>query len=153
MFQVASQFNCLEFVSPGVVPEHGITGYAADHTQGPACSLACPAGTAYRNYFATTPKGNEGQRSDDQINNLDDLEAIIDNDKHHYWITRNGYVNSTPYRLSEFNKRFRKGKWDVHQMLTSIKIGLQLETEVIPSLDEKQKSVHLVNQAFCSGIS
>ena len=28
-FQVASQFNCLEFVGPSVVPEDGITGYAA----------------------------------------------------------------------------------------------------------------------------
>ena len=153
MFQVASQFNCLEFVSPGVVPENGITGYASDHTQGPACSLACPAGTAYRNYFATTPKGNEGQRSDDQINNLDDIEAIINNPERRYWITRNGYVNSTPHRLSVFNKLLRKGQWDHEQLLTSLKIGLQLETEVIQTMETRQKSVQLVNQAFCSGIS
>ena len=36
-FQAASQFNCLEFVSPGVTPEHGITIYEHDKTQGPAC--------------------------------------------------------------------------------------------------------------------
>lgn len=25
--------------------------YAFDNTQGPACALACPAATAFRNYF------------------------------------------------------------------------------------------------------
>eukprot|EP01045_Picozoa_sp_COSAG04_P042458 COSAG04_NODE_13423_length_606_cov_210.532544_1_plen_48_part_10 len=48
MFQVASQFNCLEMVSPGDQPEAGITRYALDHTQGPVCAMACPAGTVYR---------------------------------------------------------------------------------------------------------
>jgi hypothetical protein len=37
VFQAASQFNCLEFVGPGVVPEDGVTGYIFDRTQGPAC--------------------------------------------------------------------------------------------------------------------
>jgi hypothetical protein len=50
-FQAASQFNCLEFISPNITPEHGISGYQHDRTQGPACSIACGAGTAYRNYF------------------------------------------------------------------------------------------------------
>lgn len=49
--QAASQFNCLEFVSANVTPEEGITGYAYDYTQGPACALACAAGTLYRNYM------------------------------------------------------------------------------------------------------
>ena len=40
LFQVASQFNCLEFAGPSVVPEQGVTGYASDNTQGPACSRA-----------------------------------------------------------------------------------------------------------------
>ena len=38
MFQVASQFNALEFPSPETVPEDGITAYEYDATQGPACS-------------------------------------------------------------------------------------------------------------------
>jgi hypothetical protein len=33
------------------VPEHGVTVYAGDPTQGPACALACAAGSVYRNYF------------------------------------------------------------------------------------------------------
>ena len=35
MFQAASQFNCLEFVSPAEVPENGITKYQDDNTQVP----------------------------------------------------------------------------------------------------------------------
>src|SRR5262245_34953181 len=52
MFQVASQFNLLEMVSPRVTPEEGIGIYEQDHTQGPACAIAAGAGTIFRNYFA-----------------------------------------------------------------------------------------------------
>lgn len=74
VFQVASQFNCLEMVGPGERPEDGITQYFLDKTQGPgssascihafyaasiadfahrktACAMACPAATLFRNYF------------------------------------------------------------------------------------------------------
>lgn len=50
-FQAASQFNCLEFAGPNLTPEDGISGYVDDKTQGPACSIACGPGTAYRNYL------------------------------------------------------------------------------------------------------
>ena len=55
VFQVASQFNCLEFPSAESVPEDGISDYAYDKTQGPACSLAAAAGTVYRNYLFPKP--------------------------------------------------------------------------------------------------
>ena len=48
MFQVASQFNVLEMVSPDVGPEAGVTGYQHDKTQGPACAMSCPAATVFR---------------------------------------------------------------------------------------------------------
>ena len=38
-FQVASQFNCLEFISEQNTPEQGITRYVFDKTQGPACTV------------------------------------------------------------------------------------------------------------------
>ena len=44
LFQVASQFNLLEMVSPSVTPEHGVTRYEFDRTQGPACAIAAGAG-------------------------------------------------------------------------------------------------------------
>jgi hypothetical protein len=52
LFQVASQFNLLEMTSFSVTPEDGVTRYAYDPTQGPACAIAAGAGTIYRNYFA-----------------------------------------------------------------------------------------------------
>ena len=48
LFQVASQFNVLEMVSPDVGPEEGVTCYQHDRTQGPACAMACPAATVFR---------------------------------------------------------------------------------------------------------
>ena len=57
VFQAASQFNCLEMIEPSVRPEDGVTRYHADRTQGPACAIACPAATVFRNYHV----GGRGQ--------------------------------------------------------------------------------------------
>jgi hypothetical protein len=46
VFQVASQFNCLEMVDPHITREMGITRYEHDYTQGPACAMACGNGVA-----------------------------------------------------------------------------------------------------------
>ena len=43
LFQVASQFNLLEMTGPDVTPEHGVTGYKSDPTQGPACAISAGA--------------------------------------------------------------------------------------------------------------
>ena len=59
LFQVASQFNLLEMTSPDVTPEDGVTRYAYDRTQGPACAIAAGAATLYRNYFVPNG-GSEG---------------------------------------------------------------------------------------------
>src|SRR5205823_7290095 len=72
LFQVASQFNLLEMVSPTVTPEHGVTRYQHDHTQGPACAIAAGAATIYRNYFAPVG-GSYGQTVDRQFDGLADL--------------------------------------------------------------------------------
>jgi hypothetical protein len=62
LFQVASQFNLLEMVSPERTPEDGIGIYEHDRTQGPACAIACGAGTIYRNYFVPV-NGQPGQNN------------------------------------------------------------------------------------------
>lgn len=105
IIQAASQFNCLEFPNPRVTPEDGIEQYASDGTQGPACALACAAGTLYRNYFAPVPPSNQlGQNHDNQINNLRDLEMSLDNDNQHYFEVRNGYTfSSSGDRLQALN--------------------------------------------------
>jgi hypothetical protein len=69
LFQVASQFNLLEMVSPTVTPEHGVTRYQQDRTQGPACAIAAGAATIYRNYFAPVG-GREGQTAERQFDGL-----------------------------------------------------------------------------------
>ena len=72
LFQVASQFNLLEMVSPTVTPEHGVTRYQHDRTQGPACAIAAGAATIYRNYFAPVG-GSHGQTTERQLDGLADL--------------------------------------------------------------------------------
>src|SRR5690606_33622250 len=66
LVQVASQFNLLEMVGPGRTPEMGVGIYELDKTQGPACAIACGAGTIYRNYFVPV-NGITGQTRDNQI--------------------------------------------------------------------------------------
>jgi hypothetical protein len=60
LFQVASQFNLLEMVSPDITPEQGVGKYEYDQTQGPACAVAAGAVKIYRKYFVPT-NGNIGQ--------------------------------------------------------------------------------------------
>ena len=66
LFQVASQFNLLEMIGPDVSPEDGVTRYAYDRTQGPACAIAAGAATIYRNYFAPVD-GQPGQSARRQL--------------------------------------------------------------------------------------
>ncbi len=80
------QFNCLEFPSPDSTPEHGVTAYMHDHTQGPACALACAAGTVVRNYFVPVtlptvgggaPVSVSGQSKENQLNTLQPVLAQL----------------------------------------------------------------------------
>ncbi|CAD7971413.1 unnamed protein product [Amoebophrya sp. A120] len=70
-FQVASQFNCLEQVDMGMYPELGVTRWAMDKTQGPACSLCTAPAVVVRNYFT-------GQSREKQIDNLEDLTRFVE---------------------------------------------------------------------------
>jgi hypothetical protein len=90
LFQVASQFNLLEMVSPSVTPEQGVGIYEHDHTQGPACAIAAGAGTIYRNYFAIV-NGQTGQSAHHQIDCLADIGAALGNAESRLWEMRNGY--------------------------------------------------------------
>jgi hypothetical protein len=95
LFQVASQFNLLEMVSPEVTPEHGVTRYQHDHTQGPACAIAAGAATLYRNYFVPVD-GQPGQSADRQLDGLAEigsaLSAALRRPVHDLWDMRNGYA-------------------------------------------------------------
>ena len=149
MFQVASQFNALEFPSPETVPEDGITDYEYDATQGPACSLAAAAGTVYRNYFVKV-SGQTGQTAQHQLNNLRSLESMLSDGP--YWQVTNGYVESSEQQLSNLAADVRK--YDRDDLVGAVRIGLQAQTEVMfSSRFTVNTEPHLVNQAYCSAIS
>lgn len=150
MFQVASQLNCLEFAGPNVVPEDGVTGYAHDPTQGPACSLAAAAGTVYRNYFAPVA-GQLGQRADRQIDTLHDLSATL-GAPGQYFTVRNGYTSSDAARLTALDAAL--ARHDRQDLLDRVRIGVQSGVGV----DFCRRFVEpgtptTVSQAFCSAIS
>ena len=149
MFQVASQFNALEFPSPEVRPEDGITNYAIDPTQGPACSLAAAPGTVFRNYFINL-ETQIGQTESKQLNNLKALELSLNDGP--YWRVRNGYVESDTESLASFDAEVSSRSWD--DLVGAVKIGLQERTEVVfKNRFSQLTSTHLVNQAFCAAVS
>jgi hypothetical protein len=98
LFQVASQFNLLEMTGPSVTPEHGVTRYAGDPTQGPACAMAAGAATIYRNYFAPVD-GESGQTRERQIDALspmgEALSSTLGRPVSDLWTMSNGYALCT----------------------------------------------------------
>lgn len=175
VFQAASQFNCLEFPNWEVTPDHGITGYSTDPTQGPACALACAAGTLIRNYFAdvpahaaigtnaSVPTGNLGQREHAQINTLDALEVALNNEREAYFNIHNGYTFSpgaeSLARLSNVineSKRIGTTTTTYDDLLSRVKIGLHADVGVtfrnrfgVVDISEGIS----VTQAYCSAVS
>lgn len=149
-FQVASQFNCLEFADPREVPEDGVTQYADDPTQGPACALAAAGATVFRNYFA--PVGDQrGQTTSHQLNNLDGLAAEL-GEPGAFFDVRNGYTWSDEARLAQL--RDELARRDREALLGTIKIGLQTDVEVtFASRFEEPNEPTTVHQAFCSAVS
>lgn len=148
LFQAASQFNLLEMVSPVVPPEMGVGIYEEDLTQGPACAIACGAGTIYRNYFAEV-NGQQGQTMDDQIDCLDLIGEKLDNWGSSLWEMRNGYALLHPSGLREINAELAEySREDRENLKGLLKIGLQWDTEVTLA----RESGHLVNQAYCAAL-
>uniref|UniRef100_A0A0G4H9D7 Uncharacterized protein n=1 Tax=Chromera velia CCMP2878 TaxID=1169474 RepID=A0A0G4H9D7_9ALVE len=130
--QAASQFNCLEFISPMATPELGISIYERDRTQGPACALACLPGTAFRNYLVKMPNGEEGQTADNQINCLEEAlrflaERLGKSDTG--VVVKNGYVESSDDALRALVDVLKnEGVRDEVREL--IRVGVQEDTEV-----------------------
>lgn len=147
MFQVASQFNLLEMVSPGVAPERGVDGYESDRTQGPACAIACGAGTIYRNYFV--PVGNQiGQTRDLQIDCLDEIGKALRNEELALWKMQNGYALASEAGLIHIRKHIKKlAPEDYDKLMEQLKVGIQWETEV--TINDNKSTV---SQIYCSAL-
>jgi hypothetical protein len=147
LFQVASQFNLLEMVSPNVTPEQGIAGYEYDKTQGPACAIAAGAGTIYRNYFVEV-NGKIGQTADNQIDCLADIGAKLGNTQNRLWEMKNGYALASQDGLTEINSIINtSSEEDLDDLRSRLRIGIQWHTEVTLG-----SSNHAVTQAYCSAL-
>lgn len=147
VFQAASQFNLLEMISPRITPDDGITRYEFDYTQGPACAIACGAGTVYRNYFA--PVNNRvGQSETNQINCLDELELYFENSVKNLWEVRNGYALANTDGLKFLTDKLNEGNAEEYDyILGLIKVGVQWNSEV--TIECKSKTV---TQVYCSAL-
>jgi hypothetical protein len=147
LFQVASQFNLLEMVSPSRTPEHGIGIYENDHTQGPACAIAAGAGTIFRNYFVPV-NGRIGQSADNQVDCLSEIGAALGNDNGRLWSMRNGYALPSAAGLLEIYERLMAmSDSDRDELGEKLRIGIHNDTQV--TLGQCQ---HTVSQAYCSAL-
>ena len=153
LFQVASQFNLLEMVGPEVTPEHGVTIYAGDRTQGPACAIAAGAATIYRNYFAPVGDGI-GQTKRRQLDGFAELgNAVasgIGKPAESLWSMRNGYSMFTRNGADLMSAHVREldegGRDSLRERLS---IGLHWDVEVT---ETGSSPGPLVSQAFCSAL-
>lgn len=138
LFQVASQFNLLEMVSPSVTPDRGITRYEGDPTQGPACAMACAPGTLQRNWFAQTTKGQIDTLAavGAAIGNIPDDKRAARKQKGRWWTMRNGYALLTGEEPAALPP--------THEAL---QVGLHRDTEVT-----EPNAGHLVTQLYCSAL-
>ena len=164
-FQVASQFNLLEMTGPEVTPEDGVTRYAFDRTQGPACAIAAGAATIYRNYFAPVD-GHEGQTSARQIDCLRDLgQVFCEGDCPHSgpgqtsepaWTMRNGYALCTEPGLARITARLASMSAAERDSLRDrLRVGVHADVEVTvgrgPDAPPALPAPH-VTQVFCSAL-
>lgn len=153
MFQVASQFNLLEMVSPDVTPEHGVARYQSDPTQGPACAIAAGAATIYRNYFA--PVGdNQGQTAKKQLDGLADLGAALGTDMRmpvgDLWSMRNGYALGTQTGLDAIARYLETLTTDqIDALRGKLGIGIHRDVEVTEATGPNRPRV---SQSFCSAL-
>jgi len=158
-FQVASQFNCLEFVHQNVVPEQGVSRYVDDKTQGPACAIACGPATVYRNYFCPmrTRDGREqvGQTADCMINNLEGFSRMLGDTGGRFFKVKGGYTMSSEGQLSELNRQIanlkRSGK--EADLREAICIGVQEDVQVTSAMwgrVPQEDPEHKVTQVFVS---
>jgi ADP-ribosylglycohydrolase len=156
VFQVASQFNLLEMTGPSVTPEDGVTRYAHDHTQGPACAIAAGAATIYRNYFAPVA-GGQGQTATRQIDTLADvgtaLARMLGRPVESLWEMRNGYALCSAEGLAAIDRLLAElashGDAALDALRQRLRIGLHAGVEVT---DGDERPGPIVSQVFCSAL-
>jgi hypothetical protein len=147
LFQVASQFNLLEMVSPHRTPEDGIGIYQRDRTQGLACAIAAGAGTIYRNYFVPVNR-QIGQSETNQIDCLADLGTALGNSQNCLWTMKNGYALASYRGLMEISNRLQAStENELDEFRKLLRIGIQWNTQVT-----LQDCEHKVSQVYSSAL-
>lgn len=147
LFQAASQFNLLEMVSPSVTPESGVGQYEFDKTQGPACAIACGAGTIYRNYFVELD-GQIGQTAQRQIDCLSLLAEYFNNAERLLWKNQNGYAFANAFGLDHIHSEINKLDHVAYEALKGkLRVGVQWDTQV--TIASKNMNV---SQIYCSAL-
>jgi hypothetical protein len=148
-FQVASQFNCLEMIASNIDPSYGISIYEHDRTQGPACSIACGAGTLYRNYLHVVDArypSVRGQSKYRQINHSKAfLEELLPASMDSGALIQNGYLIPTPAALKHLQY---KDENIIRTAMDKLEVGVHTETEVTLRTDLPQ----YVTQVFTSAM-
>lgn len=150
LFQVASQFNLLEMVSPNVTPEDGVARYEHDRTQGPACAMAAGAATIYRNYLV--PIGDQvGQDARVQLDAAADLGLALAEatglSVDELWHMSNGYALVTERGLTRVAEYLSDaGEDELDALRGRLRIGLVTDAEVTDVAGGHQR----VSQALCS---
>ena len=147
VFQVASQFNMLEMTAPAITPDDGVDRYDTDHTQGPACAIACGAATIHRNYlvrFGSGPYDGRGQTADRQLDGFADLAAALDLAVE----MRNGYAFVAPSELDRVAARLDALTGPQRDDLAGLlRVGVASDAEVT-----WKNAGHTVTQVFCSAL-
>lgn len=176
-FQVASQFNCLEMANPNAIPEHGITIYHNDRTQGPTSAKITPAGTAFRNYLMPMEHKNYqvsaehnnyqvplehknyqvpleqtfGQTENNQLDLSLDARELIRNECGVFGNVKNGYLFYTDNELQQINNALHgNDKTEIRRRIhNSIAVGSHWNLGVFIN---NQLSDYTVNHVYCSGL-
>lgn len=164
LFQVASQFNVLEMAAPEVSPDAGITCYQHDRTQGPACAMACPAGTVFRNYFIN---GTGQDCPEHQVNGLKEAHTLLLGMQQHnpqplesFWSMQNGYCmpeshNALQVACALLDPSADGGVDRRRRFMDAITFGAHWDTQVRDHAAAAEAPVHechKVAQIFCSAL-
>jgi hypothetical protein len=153
LIQVASQFNLLEMMGPSVTPEHGVTIYSRDQTQGPVCAIAAGAATIYRNYFA--PVGDQaGQTEGRQLDGLADLGSALSELTNlpvsRLWRMQNGYAQATGDGLRAIGVALRRlPPAEIDYLRGLLRVGFHANVEVT---DDPETAGQTVSQVFSSAL-
>ncbi len=135
-----------------MTPEHGVTRYQHDCTQGPACAIAAGAATIYRNYFAPIGSSHgQTRRQFDGLANLGEtLSGALNQPIKALWRMQNGYALCTAAGLDAIAEHLRTLQPEQLDFLRGkLCIGIHRDVEVTDAETEHRP---MVSQAFCSAL-